>query len=462
MTQIELKNLKKGKLIAEGKTKALYEVKSHPELLWVKNKEDITAFDDEKFTKSFATKSVYATNTTCRVFELLGSAGIPVAYVGQVSDTEFIAPRLDMVNLEVVGRRYAVGSYLDRNPNLAVPDGEQPHRFHSYKCEFFLKTTGGQLLVNGMPIVSGLKGLVTNKKTGRYKTGKVDDPWIPNPEDSDEWRLVNPKLPEWHEKFDLGKTVNPMLVVRKFKHMTEMKKQLLRTAYVLEKAWAILLMRKIDFKIEFGYDMSGNLLIGDVIDGDSWRLRDQNWVDFSKQSFRDGEDLSKVEKKYGYVSKLADRLSIPKQVIVIWRGSPDDSDLSEERAAIGKEANGSIEFVDIVASGHKKSMIALDKLNKLEGKYLQGGFVITNVGRSNGLGPTLACHTSWPVQSICATYDEHPEDIYSSVNMPSGAPHTATPYPKLALMAALNHLALSNPVAYMIRAEALEKLDNIY
>ena len=69
----------KGDLLTEGKTKWIHAVKNHPELGWVIEKEDITACDNKDFTKRFATKALSATATTCRVFELLRDAGIPVA-----------------------------------------------------------------------------------------------------------------------------------------------------------------------------------------------------------------------------------------------------------------------------------------------------------------------------------------------------------------------------------------------
>lgn len=451
-------DFQKGKKITEGKTKALYEVQGNPHLLWVKSKEDITAFDDKKYTKSFGTKAEYATTTTCRVFELLQAAGIPCGYVKQVSPTEFIVERLDMIQLEVVARRFAVGSYLDRNPQLAKPEGRQPHRFHSLCTEFFLKTSKGKLLVNDIPVLEGIRGLVKNKEKGGMIMGVLDDPFILNPGNQDFWNLANPKLPSWHKKFNLSLSVKPSVIYRDPADMEEMSKILRRVFYILEKAWAVLGMRLIDFKLEFGYDSSGKLKLGDVVDNDSWRIRLLNWTDYSKQSFRDGEDLSKVEKKYGHIARLSERLKIPEQVIVVWRGSPKDDDLMEIRKGIPDI----IKFVDVVASGHKATAKALKILNELEGQYLEGGFIIANVGRSNGLGPTLATHTSWPVQSIVATFDKHSEDMWSSINMPSDAPHTATPYPKLALQAALNHLALSNPVAYMLRQEKIESLDNEY
>ena len=120
----------KAELVTEGKTKKLWGVKGDDNLLIVENKADITAFDDPSKTKQIETKPKYATTTTCRVFELLQKAGIPVAYKEQVSATEFLAPKVEMIPLECVVRRLAVGSFLKRRPDYKQPEGVKPLRFH--------------------------------------------------------------------------------------------------------------------------------------------------------------------------------------------------------------------------------------------------------------------------------------------------------------------------------------------
>ncbi|MFW5702198.1 MAG: phosphoribosylaminoimidazolesuccinocarboxamide synthase, partial [Bacteroidota bacterium] len=172
---------KKGALIIEGKTKILFEAEGTNNLVVVENKADITKFDDPSQTKSFEKKAEYATTTTCRVFELLSKAGIPVAYREQVSPTEFVVEKCDMVALEVVARRYAVGSFLKRHPELKSPEEFQPHRFHRLVAEFFLKTSGGKVTtIDGNSIDLGLDA----------KKGE-EDPFIVNPCEG-EWELYHP------------------------------------------------------------------------------------------------------------------------------------------------------------------------------------------------------------------------------------------------------------------------------
>ena len=88
---------------------------------------------------------------------------------------------------------------------------------------------------------------------------------------------------------------------------------LLRPAFLLlEKAWAGIEtpdgpITLVDTKFEIGRRRSdGALLIGDVIDNDSWRIwpdaNPENQLD--KQTFRDGHPLAKVADSYALVTEL--------------------------------------------------------------------------------------------------------------------------------------------------------------
>ena len=164
----------KGDLLHEGKTKKIWGIVGNPDVVVVENKPDITAHDNPELTQQFGTKAQCATTTTCRMFELLRDAGIPVAYIKQISDTEFLAEKSTMVPLEVVGRRLAVGSFLKHQPNMVLEDETKPHQFHRLWTEFFLKTTG--------------------RKWGNMDL-PCDDPLIINPDSDDIWHLHMPKTP---------------------------------------------------------------------------------------------------------------------------------------------------------------------------------------------------------------------------------------------------------------------------
>lgn len=106
------KGVTKGAAVVRGKTKTGYAVLEDPDALIWENRNSITKNDDPSATREMASKGKFSTGTTSRVFELLRMANIPVAYDCQLSELEFLAPRCAMIPLEVVVRRYAVGSFL--------------------------------------------------------------------------------------------------------------------------------------------------------------------------------------------------------------------------------------------------------------------------------------------------------------------------------------------------------------
>lgn len=437
----------KGDKKIEGKTKIVWEIKDDSKNVIIENKNDITAFDDPSFTKNFKTKAVYATTVTCRVFELLKRAGIPVAYVEQISSTEFVSPKCTMIPLEIVSRRFAVGSFLKRHPELINDEKEKaPHRFHSLVVEFFLKTTKGKLFSDDGKLI--LEGLDPEKGE--------EDPFINNPYELN-WKLSHSKKLSWEESSSLNKTVEASKILgKKSKEMVEEIKEIMKKVFLtLEGAWNNLGYRIIDMKIELGIDEEGNLMVADVIDNDSWRLRDADWQELSKEAFRQGEELDEVEKKYGFVASLSKSFQIPKQALVLWRGS--ESDLFPETKIFENLSDISIE--EVTMSGHKSTQMCLEKLEEILGRYPGGGVIIAKVGRSNGLGPIIAARTSWPVIAIPATMDSFSPDVWSSLRMPSKVP-LATLWPESnAILLAAEILAQKNPVLYQRRQILIENQD---
>src|ERR1700693_5510681 len=123
-----------GALVAEGKTKRIYEVQGGSGLVTVISKDDITAGDGAKHD-IIPDKGKYANATTCNVFRLLKASGLPVAFEEQTGPNSFLAPLCTMLPYEVVVRREAHGSYLKRNPHFA-----KGQLFPKLVVEFFLKT----------------------------------------------------------------------------------------------------------------------------------------------------------------------------------------------------------------------------------------------------------------------------------------------------------------------------------
>jgi phosphoribosylaminoimidazole carboxylase/phosphoribosylaminoimidazole-succinocarboxamide synthase len=117
-------------------------------------------------------------------------------------------------------------------------------------------------------------------------------------------------------------------------------------------------------------------------------------------------------------------------------------------------------MVDIVLSGHKSPQQCLLKLEEVLTEFPEGGVILACVGMSNGLGPILSARTSWPVIGIPMTSEKFPEDVWSSLRMPSQVPMGTILSTKNAVLMALNVLAQKNPAAYAVRQLAIEELDD--
>jgi len=420
-------------LVAKGKTKEIWGT-DNPNVVIMKNLCCITADNDPNKTREFETKAISSTTTTCRVFELLEQTGIPIAYIKQLSETEIVSKSCTMIPLEVIARRYVGGSFLKRHPELGKEKDELPHRYHRLCFELFLKTTNGGLTINGEKLISGL-------------TSEEEDPFIGNPFD-DQWLLYHPKSTD---KKPVG-SVTRRNILPEHIEMKQIEELTRKTFLVLEGAWNNLGYRLIDFKLEFGITNTGELVIADVIDNDSWRLRTTDWEELSKQAFREGCPLNEVENKYAYVAQLVSQFRIPKQALVFWRGSESDK-LPE----VPQIAGLNIELP--VISAHKKPTYAIEELERIHTIYPEGGVIIALVGMSNGLGPTLSARTDWPVISVCTTANEHPEDVWSNLRMPSEVPNLTVLSPKNAVLSAFNILGEKNPAIYAFRRMAIELLD---
>jgi len=222
-----------------------------------------------------------------------------VAYVQQLNETSFLAQSCDMIPLEVVVRRLALGSYLKRNQVYKTADGQPPYRFEKLYCELFLKTTGGRLERKGQIIVDGLqKG--------------EDDPLIDFPI-SDSWHLCHSKKPKTDPGAYLKRIVSTKSVIAPPLNQSAVQTVIYimnlakKTFLLLEKSWELQGFSLADFKLEFGYSSDGALRVADVIDNDSWRLLDQRGVDRSKQAFRDGQPLEQVEANYATIAGLTEK-----------------------------------------------------------------------------------------------------------------------------------------------------------
>jgi phosphoribosylcarboxyaminoimidazole (NCAIR) mutase len=244
-----------------------------------------------------------------------------------------------------------------------------------------------------------------------------------------------------------------------WKLFPEMMKTARQTFLVLEKAWQLQGRRLVDMKVEFGIDTAGRLLLADVIDNDSWRVIDEGaYID--KQVYRDGGQLSDVAKKYKLVEELTSRFTLPRQRVIVWAGSVKD-DLSPVTDAVKKFSGGQLPTITVACSVHKEPVRGMIELTRLV-QEIPDCVVVAFVGMSNGAGPTLSAGTTVPVITVPGTLKDFHEDVWSSLRTPSNVPVMTVLNPSNAAQAAVEILALRNPLLYAnLRYELEERAMNV-
>jgi phosphoribosylaminoimidazole-succinocarboxamide synthase len=267
-------------VLTEGKTKII-EAAGNGEVL-VRSKDLITAGDGDK-RDVMEGKAAASTRTTSNLFRLLERNGIPTHFVGAVDDVTFRARRVEMTPLELVARRRASGSFRDRFPQFA--EGEV---LEELAFEMFEKDDARHDPLLGFDF----RGGVVRRYVPSRRAAESIGPDVSAGDLISEEPLAASRFAE----------VTP--------HLVDRLRTLTASAFeVIEDAWKRQGGVYVDFKIECGFDReTGDLLVADVIDSDSGRLR-LSGVDMSKQSYRDGTaSLPELKQKFDDVAALSDLL----------------------------------------------------------------------------------------------------------------------------------------------------------
>ncbi len=226
------------KLLYEGKAKKIYETQNPNEVI-CEFKDSLTAFNGEK-ADTQAGKGALNCAITTLIFEALEKEGIPTHLIKKIDENKQLVKKVDIIPIEVVVRNIAAGSLSKR---LGIKEGT--------KLPF--------------PIVEFY-----------YKNDELNDPLI-NDDHAMILNLVNDR-----DELDIlrkyGREVNEFLI--KF----------------FDKVGLIL----VDFKIEFGKDKEGNIILADEITPDSCRLWDKKTgKKMDKDLFR--FDLGDISEAYNEV-----------------------------------------------------------------------------------------------------------------------------------------------------------------
>ncbi|MBK6504589.1 MAG: phosphoribosylaminoimidazolesuccinocarboxamide synthase [Ignavibacteria bacterium] len=221
-------------LIYEGKAKRLYTTDNTEEFLQ-EFKDDATAFNGLKKDK-IPHKGELNNQISSIIFEHLSKEGIPTHFIRRVSGTEMLVKKVSIIKAEVVCRNVAAGSLV--------------------------------------------------KKLGFTEGIELDPPIVEFYLKSDE--LGDPLFTDDHI-LALGIAMREELdIIRDFTF---------RINDILKKFFLSRGIRLVDFKLEFGRDMNGKVILADEISPDTCRLWDlATGKKLDKDRFR--FDLGDVEAAY--------------------------------------------------------------------------------------------------------------------------------------------------------------------
>ena len=221
-------------LLYEGKAKKIFSTENENELV-VYYKDDATAFNGEKKAE-IASKGILNNKISTIMFEELAKEGIESHFIKSLSDREMLVKKVEILPLEVIVRNITAGSFCKR---YGVEEGiilDQPIFEMSYKNDEF-----------GDPLLN-------------------DD------------HAVALKLATREE-------------------IEFLRAQTLKINEIMKKFFLKMDLKLVDFKLEFGKDVDGNIILADEISPDTCRLWDVNTNEkLDKDRFR--RDLGDLVEGY--------------------------------------------------------------------------------------------------------------------------------------------------------------------
>ncbi|SDX09190.1 phosphoribosylaminoimidazole-succinocarboxamide synthase [Marininema mesophilum] len=226
--------MKRGELLYEGKAKKIY-LTDNPQQVWVAYKDDATAYNAQK-RGSIQDKGKWNNRISARLFQFLGEKGVEHHFLKEISATEQLVRRVTIIPLEVLVRNISAGTLANR---LGIEEGRRFAR----------------------PVVEIC-----------YKNDELGDPLITE----DHIAAIELATDE---------------------QVTQMKEIALKVNELLSEQMDRCGITLVDFKLEFGIDGDGRLLLADEISPDTCRFWDkESGKRLDKDRFR--RDLGDVEEAY--------------------------------------------------------------------------------------------------------------------------------------------------------------------
>ena len=200
-------------LLYEGKAKKIFSTENENEFV-VYYKDDATAFNGEKKAE-IASKGILNNKISSIMFEELAKEGIESHFIKSLSDREMLVKKVEILPLEVIVRNITAGSFCKR-----------------YGVE---------------------EGIVLDKPIFEmsYKNDEFGDPLL-NDDHAVALKLAT------QEEIDFLRT------------------QTLKINEIMKKFFLKMDLKLVDFKLEFGKDVDGNIILADEISPDTCRLWDVN------------------------------------------------------------------------------------------------------------------------------------------------------------------------------------------
>lgn len=204
--------MKKGKLLYEGKAKQLFRT-NESEVIWVEYLNQATALNGAK-KDQIKGKGELNNRITSLIFDYLKSKKIKNHFIKRLSANEQLIQAVEIIPLEVVVRNVAAGSFSKR---LAIPEGTSL----------------------SLPIVEFY-----------YKKDELDDPMVIDD----------------HILF---------LQIASTEEIAQLRQLALEVNHALIELFDSIDIQLIDFKLEFGRQKEGSLLLADEVSPDTCRLWDK-------------------------------------------------------------------------------------------------------------------------------------------------------------------------------------------
>jgi len=220
-------SLTKQELVYEGKAKKIWTTENS-DLYISEFKDDLTAFNGEK-KSSEAGKGALNNEISTELFKYLNEKGIPTHFVEMLDANHMLHKKAEVIYIEVIVRNIATGS-LSRN--LGIAD----------------KTVLPFTLVEF-----------------DYKNDELGDPKL-----NDQHCLI-------------------LNLVNDTSELDYMRYMARRINNILTEFYAKLDITVVDFKLEFGRDSNGNIILIDELSPDNFRLWDTKTNEkLDKDRFREG------------------------------------------------------------------------------------------------------------------------------------------------------------------------------